>query len=320
MATLGIDIAKDKFDATLIDENEEIHYRQFNNDEKGFQKLQNWLDRRPTEQVHACMEATNVYWEDLAQFLQESGFSVSVVNPARIKGFAISQLRRNKNDKLDSLVIAQFCAAVNPKEWIPPTPEQRQLRALIRHSAALKKTLTAQKNRLATCRDERVRQSLLRIIEQLEAEIALLQQEIQQHIDTHPALAEQKELLITIKGIGEHTAALLMAEMYDLAEYDSARAAAADAGLTPSHHTSGSSVRRKVRVSKIGKTSVRGGLYWPAITAIRFNPIIKRFAERLAKKGKAKKVIITAVMRKLLHMAYGVLKNKTPFDPNYAPR
>ncbi len=318
MATLGIDIAKDKFDATLIDENEETHYRQFNNDEKGFKKLQNWLNRRPIEQIHACMEATNVYWEDLAQFLQELDFSVSVVNPARIKGFAMSQLRRNKNDKLDSLVIAQFCAAINPKEWIPPTPEQRQLRALMRHSQALKKTLTAQKNRLATCRDERVRQSLLRIIEQLEAEIAQLQQEIQQHIDSHPPLAEQKELLITIKGIGEHTAALLMAEMYDLAEYDSARAAAADAGLTPSHHSSGSSVRRKVRVSKIGKSSIRGGLYWPAITAIRFNPIIKRFAERLAKKGKAKKVIRTAVMRKLLHIAYGVLKNNTPFDPNYA--
>lgn len=317
MATLGIDIAKDKFDATLIDDNGESHYRQFNNNQKGFKKLQNWLNRRPTCQVHACMEATNVYWEDLAQFLQES--KVSVVNPARIKGFAISQLRRNKNDKLDSLVIAQFCAAINPKEWIPPTAEQRQLRALMRHSQALKKTLTAQKNRLATCRDERVRQSLLRIIEQLEAEIEGLQQEIQQHIDTHPALAEQKELLITIKGIGEHTAALLMAEMYDLAEYDSARAAAADAGLTPSHHTSGSSVRRKVKVSKIGKRSVRGGLYWPAISAIRFNPIIKRFAQRLAKKGKAKMVIITAVMRKLLHIAYGVLKNNTPFDPNYAP-
>lgn len=320
MGTLGIDIAKEKFDATLIDDNEETHYRQFNNNEKGFKQLEKWINRRPAEQVHACMEATNVYWEDLAQFLQESGCRVSVVNPARIKGFAISQLRRNKNDKLDSLVIAQFCAAINPKEWIPPTPEQRQLRALMRHSQALKKTLTAQKNRLASCRDERVRQSLLRIIEQLEAEIAQLEQEIQQHIDSYPHLAEQQQLLITIKGIGKGTAALLMAEMYDLAEYSSARAAAADAGLTPSHHESGSSVRRKVKVSKMGKTSIRGGLYWPAITAIRFNPIIKRFAQRLAKKGKAKKVIITAAMRKLLHIAYGVLKNKTPFDPNYASR
>ena len=146
-------------------------------------------------------------------------------------------MRRNKNDKLDSLVIAQFCAAIKPKEWIPPTAEQRQLRALLRHLQALKKTLTAQKNRLATCRDERVRQSLLRIIEQLESEIAQLDQQIQQHIDTHPHLAEQQQLLITPGGIGERTAALLMAEMYDLASYDNARAAAADAGLTPSHHT-----------------------------------------------------------------------------------
>ena len=89
MATLGIDIAKDKFDATLIDDNEKTHYRQFNNNEKGFKELKKWLNRRPIEQLHACMEATNVYWEDFAQFLQESGFKVSVVNPARIKGFHI---------------------------------------------------------------------------------------------------------------------------------------------------------------------------------------------------------------------------------------
>ena len=179
-------------------------------------------------------------------------------------------------------MIAQFCAAINPKEWIPPTAEQRQLRALVRHLQALKKTLTAQKNRLASCRDERVRQSLLRIIEQLESEMAQLEQEIEQHINNYPHLVEQQELLITIKGIGKSTAALLMAEMYDLASYESARAAAADAGLTPSHHESGTSVRRKAKVSKMGKTSIRGGLYWPAITAIRHNPIIKRFAARLA--------------------------------------
>ena len=314
MVTLGIDISKDKFDATVIDKNGKFHYRKFKNNKKGFRQLQKWLQKLGVTELHACMEATNVYWEDLAQFLAELGFKVSALK--RIKGFAISQLRRNKTDKLDRHTIAQYCAAMKPKEWIPPSPEQRQLRAKVRHLEALKKTLTAQKNRLASCRLKR--ESLKRVIAQLKSEIEQLTEQIQKHIDSHPELAEQHKLLVSIKGIGPKTAALLLGEMYDLAGYENARAAAADAGLTPSHHQSGSTVRRKPKLSKMGKTTVRGALYWPAITAIRHNPKIKAFAERLKKKGKANKVIITAAMRKLLHIAYGVLKNKTAFDPNYA--
>lgn len=155
------------------------------------------------------------------------------------------------------------------------------------------------------------------MIEHLNEEMALLEKQIQEHIDQHEQLSEAHQLLITIKGFGKKTAALILAEMYDLAEYESARAAAADAGLTPAHHQSGRTVRRKPKLSKMGKTSIRGALYWPAVTAIRYNPKIKALAERLRKKGKEKKVIIVAAMRKLVHLAYGVLKNKTPFDPNY---
>ena len=116
-------------------------------------------------------------------------------------------------------------------------------------------------------------------------------------------------------GIGAVTAAKLLAEFADLDQYQSAKAAAADAGLTPSHYESGTSVRRRSKLSKMGKAGIRAALYWPAITAMTRCPSIKAFAERLAARGKPKKVIICAVMRKLVHICYGVLKHQTPYDP-----
>ena len=125
-------------------------------------------------------------------------------------------------------------------------------------------------------------------------------------------------MLLSIKGFGPVTVIKLLAEFYDLANYRSARAAAADAGVTPAQHLSGSSVRRPARMSKIGKASVRGALYWPAITAITHNPCVKALAQRLQARGKSKQVIRGAAMRKLMHLAYGVLKHQSPFDPAYA--
>lgn len=317
MAILGIDISKKKFDATLINDQGQKHHRQFDNNEPGFKHLRRWLKTHKVVELHACMEATNIYWEELAQFLVDQGYQVSVVNPARIKGFAISQLRRNKTDKVDSQVVADFCAALKPTLWRPPSPTQRKLRALVRHQQALHKTLTQQRNRLASCQDDQVRTSLLRLIDTLQAEIQRLEHQIQAFIDQQSELKKQQNLLCSIKGFGSKTATKLLAEMYDLAAYDNAQAAAADAGLTPSQHTSGSSVRRKPKLSKMGKASVRGMLYFPAITALQHNPIIRALKERLEARGKQWKVIVVAAMRKLLHIAYGVLKNETPFDPNY---
>ena len=317
MTILGIDISKKTFDATLIDDTGTRHHRQFANTEQGFQQLGQWLNEHPVSDLHACMEATNVYWEDLAEHLYKHGYQVSVVNPVRTKGFAISQLKRNKTDKVDSGVIADFCERLSPRRWHPPSPERRQLRDLIRHIDALKKTRTQQINRMKTCGNPLVVSSLQTIIDALNAQIADMETQIETLFRTHATLREHRALLMSIKGIGATTATKLLAEMYDLGDYLNARAAAADGGLTPSHHESGSSVRRRSRLSKIGKASIRGALYWPAITAMQHNPVIRDLKERLEQKGKHKNVIIGAAMRKLLHLAYGVLKNNTPFDANY---
>lgn len=318
MPQLGIDVSKETLDTTLkagrVQKKEQVA-----NQPKGFKKLHRRISKKyKVEEVHVCLEATNIYWEEAAEYFHEQGYRVSVVNPARISGFAQSQLRRNKTDPLDGEVIAQFCAAVEPELWTPPTPEQRHLRALVRHQQALQKTLTQQTNRLVTCREPAVQASLESLSAFLEAEIEQVEQQIQAFIQQQADLKRQYDLLNSIKGIGPKTAGVLLAEMYDLANYESARAAAADAGLTPRHHTSGQTIRRKPKLSKMGKSAVRGALFLPAITAMRHNPFVRALKERLEARGKHWKVIVGAAMRKLLHLAYGVLKNQTPFDPNYS--
>lgn len=317
MNYLGIDISKKTFDATLRQETGNEMHAQFENSPKGFDELKQWLSRQSVDELHACMEATNIYWEELADYLTGQGYRVSVVNPARTKGFGMSQMQRNKTDKVDSQVIVAFCAATSPQLWRPPTPEERKLRSLVRHRDGLVKTRTQQKNRLTACRDEDVQRSLETIIEMLSSEIEQIEQQIRQYINQKPALKERKKLLLSIPGLGETTTHLLLAEMYDLADYENAHAAAADAGVHPSHYESGTSIRKKPKMSKVGKASVRSALFMPAMTALRSNPIILAFAQRLERRGKCKMVILGAAMRKLIHIAYGVLKHNSPFDPHF---
>lgn len=317
MNHLGIDISKKTFDATVRKASGDAYHRQFDNHAQGFADLEQWLSGHGVLELHACMEATNIYWEELADYLYRQGYQVSVVNPARTKGYGISQMQRNKTDKADSQVIVAFCAATSPQLWHPPTAEQRKLRALTRHRDGLVKTRAQQKNRLSDCRDEDVQRSLKAVIAMLDAEIAQLETQIRTYIKQTPTLQAQKALLLSIPGIGESTAHVIMAEMYDLAAYEKAHAAAADAGLNPSHYESGETIRKRPKMSKMGKSAVRAALFWPAMTAIRANPVIQTFARRLERRGKPKMVIIGAAMRKLIHMAYGVLKNQTPFDPNF---
>jgi transposase len=315
MDILGIDLAKLTFDATVQTTAAAHHYQAFPNTPEGFAQLAAWLAQHGVTRMHACMEATNVYWEALATWLHAQGHTVSVVNPARIKGYAQATMQRNKTDKLDSAVIAAFCATHHPSAWQPLTSEQRRLRALVRHRDDLLQTRLQQQNRLRDTSDPLVRQSLQVVLEALETQIAAIDQQITAHLAAHTELRTNLALLTAIVGIGAVTAAKLLAEFAAIEHYESAKAAAADTGVTPSHYESGTSVRRRPRMSKMGNANLRAALYWPAITAMRRCPAFKTFAERLAARGKPKKVIIGAVMRKLVHIIYGVLKHRTPYDP-----
>jgi transposase len=320
---LGIDIAKRSMDVILrkgSEVGEERLYQHFVNSEAGIAELLEWLASQQVSELQVCLEATNVYWEAVAEALHAAGYGVSVVNPQRIKGFAMSQMQRNKTDKVDAGVIASFCAALQPDPWQPPTATQSKLRALQRHRQALKQSILQHQNRLDTVKDGDVKGSLQRLLESLQAELQAVEQKLAEVSEACQEIREQKQLLLTIPGIGQKSAEMLLSLFYDITRYKDARAVAADAGVTPAHHESGERVHKRPHLSKLGKAAVRGELHMPALNAMRTNPPLRAFAQRLRQRGKPEPLIIAAVVRKLLHICYGVLKHKTPFDPEYGLR
>jgi transposase len=315
----GIDVSKDSLDVVLMDETGRTEYIQVVNDEGGYAKLRSWLKKQRGEGCRVCLEATGRYSEGIAEDLWAAGYGVSVVNPARIRGYADSQLRRNKTDKLDAWLIADFCRTQQPEVWTPPPPEIRQLQAMVRHLVNLEDAKQQANNRL---RDKAALPEL--VVDQLSAQATLLGQHIQQlkqaiqdHIDQHPHLKQQRDLIDSIPGLGPLTAAKLIAECRSLTAFDDVRQLVAFAGLNPAHHQSGSSIRKKTTISKTGNAAIRAALYMPAVSAKRHNPILRAFAQRLLDKGLCPMAVITAVMRKLLHLIFGILKSGRPFDPNF---
>lgn len=315
-AILGIDIAKDSFQATLLDGGKKYR-RSFSNRAKELADLTKWLSKHEVTQVHACMEATGTYWEAVAEYLHDGGHVVSVINPARIRDYAQSKLARNKTDKLDADMIADFCQTQDPPPWTPLAPAVRELRDLVRHLEDLRNIRTQESNRLASgVASEQVRAMLQSHLAFLDEQIKDLEKRMQDHIDQHPDLKQQRDLLVTIPGIAALTAAKLLSE--NIQSFSSTRSLVAHAGLNPQFHESGTSVRGRPRLSKIGNSNMRKALYFPAISAMRYNPVVRDFCERLARRNKHKMVIIGAAMRKLLCLALGVLKSNQPFDPAHA--
>lgn len=320
---LGIDIAKLKFNLCLINTNGKLKHKLFPNTSTGFAQLHEWLSKQGVERIHACLEATGSYGEALARVLHEAGHTVSVINPAAIKAFAQSRLSRTKTDRVDAELIARFCLAQAPPAWTPLPQEVRELQALVRRLESLIEMRVMEENRLSSIITvETVRSSVEAHLSYLNQEIKrteeLIHNHIHNHIQNHLGLKQQSQLLDSIPGIAETTAALLLSEITDIKQYRSARQVAAYAGLVPRERQSGSSVRGRTRLSKIGNARLRRALYFPAITALRCSPFFQQWAEGLQERGKSKMSVICAVMRKLVHLAYGVLKSGKPFDPDWS--
>jgi transposase len=317
VAVLGIDIAKQKLDVALLVDGK-IKHKTCKNSEEGFETLMLWLEKHGIQKVHACMEATGSYGEDLAIYLHEAGHIVSIVNPARIKGFAQSELIRTKTDKIDAGVIARFCLAMKPDSWIPPPPEIRFLRALVRRVDSLIDMRSQEKNRISTAHE-----SIISLIKEhiayLDQEIEKIRRQIDDLIGQNPHLKRRKELLDSIPGIGKATIPHILAELDDLEKFNHVRQMVAFIGLAPKETLSGSSIKGKPRLCKIGHARLRKALYMPALVSIQCNPVMIAFYNRLKEKGKNGKVIVCAIMRKLVHVIFGVLKSGKKYDPNYKP-
>lgn len=317
MDTLGIDISKLDFHVALL-QGDRIAKKSFPNSKKGFAQLDAWFRNRKVGKISTCMEATGGYWYALAAHLFEAGYKVAVVNPRRIKAFAESELLRSKTDAVDAALIARFAATQRLEPWKPLPPEILELQGLARHLEFLKRSRSQHMLRSQNPNLPRsVKRSSKKLIAEFDLQIAELEREIKDHIDRHPGLKTKSALLNTIPGIGDTTAAAILSEMPTITEFRSSQAVAAYAGLSPRLHQSGTSIRGKTRLSKIGNSRLRKALYMPAIVAMRCNPTLRALALRLAAAGKVPMVIVGAMMRKLLTLAYGVLKSGKPYDPTF---
>lgn len=323
MHYLGIDISKGKFDACLLLENKTT-FKTFGNSYDGFAALVTWLaEQGVTTSVHACMEGTGRLWIPLAEYLHGRDIAVSVVNPMRICGFAKSDLRRSKTDRLDAKIIARFCRAQIPALWTPPPVEVASIRDMQRYLDELKSNRAQESNRLkAGVVHPRVQQAIEQHLEYLDKEIdtleeEILEEEILDFIRSHEKLKRDFLLLTSIIGVGQNTAVTFLGELSGATQFASCRQVEVFCGVVPRLFESGSSVRAPARMSKVGNSRLRKALFMPALCAMQQNPTLREFAQKLKDAGKPGKLVVGAVMRKLLRIMFAVLKSGRPFELNF---
>lgn len=321
---VGIDISKDKFDVSYtIDGQSTFEYSTFTNDVKGIKKFfktsEKIMQKQNCEIIHFCMEATGIYHCELCEFLQNSAHIVSVVNPLKTKSFSKSLLLRTKNDKVDSSMLAQYVFLHNPPRT-PKLPETiKKFRSLVRYKETLIESRTQEIGRLKSSLDSEVKKFINKKILFIEKQTKEVISKIQDLIKEDEFLQKQIKLLKTVDGIGDAVAWKLLSELkFEQIENISPKAQVAHAGLSPREHTSGSSIRGRSHISRMGNSDLRKILFLPALGCIKNENYFTAFYNRLLDNGKPKKLAVVAVMRKMLLTAMGVLRNQQPFDPNWA--
>ena len=322
---VGIDVAKSKFDVMYtIDGENYFGYSTFPNDKKGIKKFvkqaEKFLKQEKCEQIHFCMEATGIYHCELCEYLQNSAHKVSVVNPVRTKSFSKSLQLRTKNDKVDSQMIAHYTFLYNPTKTPKVPKELQHFRRLVKFKETLVEDRAKELMRIKSALDADVKQLINKRINFLEKQIKETMYKIETIVKDNEFLSRNFNLLITVDGINFNVAWRILAELnYETINDITPKSLVAHAGLSPRENSSGDKYG-KVTISKIGKSDLRKIMYMPALSCIRHDNYFTDFYLHLVEKGKAKKVAITAVMRKMILTAMGVLRNQEPFDPNWAKK
>jgi transposase len=319
---VGIDVGKDEL-VVAVDQGRP---RVFGTSTAEIKRLGLWVLKQAGErQVHIGMEATGVYSRGVAATLSRYGqFTVSVINPAQIKAFGRAMLTRTKTDQVDAGVIREFVRSQSPSAWTPPQPVREQLSVLVAQADAIQQEIQQWKNRQHAQQHndntpKTLTKSTANIIRSLERERQRLDDAINRLCETDTTLTEDMGLLTTISGVAVRSAAQILAYGGDSLISRSRRQLDAHAGLVPAQRQSGTSVRGKSHLAKQGNARLRRALYMPTLVAVQCNPVLKRFYQRLLEKGKAKKVALTACMRKLLNIIRAMLIKRTKFNPNYEP-
>lgn len=323
---LGIDVSKNKLDCCLLEAGSgKRKAKSVKNQAEGVAELVQWCAKQQAlvADTLIVMEPTGCYHEQAALALTDAGFTVSLVNPLHLRRFAESLGVLTKTDAADAALLARFGHERHPAPWQPPRPAVRQLQALLGRREALAVDVQREANRLEQAQFARapklVLDSIRASLKHLEKQLRRLDQAISEHIDKDPDLRHNRELLLTIPGVGERVANRFTALLAD-ARFERAEQLAAYLGLTPVEWQSGSSVRARARLSKKGPGAIRALLYMPAVVAKQHNAHVKALYERLLARGKSKMAAIGAAMRKLVHLCFGVLKTGQPYSPAWDPK
>lgn len=329
MRIVGVDVSKDSLDVAVEGSSSKRFYeRKVSNDAGGFKRLLSWVKERTDAdpgELTVLMEATGVYHEAAALALHAAGCRVCVANPKRVRDYASGLGLLNKTDRVDARALVRYGREKAPEltAWEPPPPEVRTLRALYARLSAvtvdLRRELNRQEQAQLSGQPEAVQKSMRQSIEHLQQDQERLRKAIEDHFDQHPDLKNQRELLQSMPGVGPVSADRMLCLLLRH-RFDSARQAAAFGGLVPRMHQSGTSVRKRPRLTGQGDPSLKAALYMAAVVASRHNAQLRAQYEVLLKAGKSKMSALGALMRRMLHIAFGILKHQTPYDPKVVLR
>ena len=300
----GIDVSKDRLDVAVLGKTQE---KQVCNTQAGIKELVQWMLELQPELI--VVEATGGYQRAVVEALFRAGLAVAVVNPARVRQFARACGLLAKTDKLDAQVLAEFGRRVQPRRYEGKSEAEKQLSALLVRRKQVEEMLKAEQNRLRTVSPS-LRGSVERIVAILKEEKKRLDEQIRELMNEQKAWQEQREILTSAPGVGVVTTATLLAELPELGKMDRKKIAAL-VGVAPMNYDSGK--KRGYRKTKGGRTDVRSVLYMSTLVATRHNPMIRTQYQHLLKRGKEKKVALTACMRKFLTILNAMLRDRQPF-------
>lgn len=315
----GCDTSKDTIDVVRFTADERTAHRRFPNTVAGHQRLITWL-AKPGHPIRVVVEASGIYSLDLALALHKANtVEVMVANPRALKDYRRAHMQRSKTDKVDATIICDYARRMPFVPWQPPSEAVLEIQQIARRIQALVVERTREKNRLRTAQAT-ITTSAIVIndievnIRHLDRRIGELEKQAMRRVSASAAIKKAHRHLTSVPGISDRSAVQLLAEILVLPAGLSVREWVAFAGLDVRRYESGTSVERPRRISRVGNVRLRRALYMPALVAIQHDAAIGAFYAKLISKGKKPLVAIVAVMRKLLHAIYGMLKHDADFD------
>ena len=320
MNLAGIDVANETFDIQKRC-GKSITHRTFPNTKNGHQQAITWL-KRGSDRVRVCLEATGIYHLQLALALDRApGVELMVLNPKAARRFAEAQMVRGKTDKVDAMVLLHYLERMLFRPWSAPDEHRLVLQSMAHRLAQLTKEQTRERSRLhaaerAGPHTREAKHDIRVHIRYLERRYLKLEAKAIALMKRHEVMAEDLELVDTVPGFAETGAMQVLAEVGVLADHLQPKQWVAQAGLDPKPDESGTSVNSPRHISKEGNAKLRAALFYPSMSACLCDPNVKAFYEKLLVRGKTKRAAQTAVMRKLLHSIWGILKHRQPWDGN----